>query len=77
MSALRIQRSWVVVFGLVGLCALVYGCNGPKMSPVGVSGQTLIGLPEERLRTCAGTPLREVAQPASTLRVYYKESPTR
>ena len=39
-----------------------------------MKGQALIGLTEERLRTCAGVPLREVSQPASTLLVYYRES---
>jgi len=56
------------------MCMLFHGCVGPRVGPLGMKGQALIGLTEERLRTCAGVPLREVSQPASTLLVYYREA---
>ena len=56
------------------MCALFTGCVGPRAGPVGVKGQALLGLTQERLRTCAGPSLREVSQPASTLLVYYREA---
>lgn len=63
-----------ILFGFAGLCALAYGCAGPMIMPGSLDGQALIGLTEERLHTCAGTPLREIVQPASTLLVYYREA---
>lgn len=59
---------------LTALCALVSGCAGPKPAPVGVNGETLIGLTQERLHTCAGAPLRVMSHPASTLLLYYREA---
>ena len=55
------------------MCVLFNGCVGPTAGPVGMPGRALIGLTEERLRACAGTPLREVSQPASTMLLYYRE----
>ncbi len=62
------------LFGLAGMCALVSGCTGPATERDGISGHALIGMTEERLRTCAEAPLREVAQPDSALLVYYHEA---
>lgn len=56
------------------MCALLYGCAGLMAGPVGVNGQALLGLTQERLRVCAGSPLREITQPASMLLVYYREA---
>lgn len=73
-NTFKAKRCGFVLFGLVGMCALAYGCAGPRTSLGGVNGQALVGLTEERLHACAGTPLREVTQPASTLLVYYREA---
>jgi hypothetical protein len=74
MNTIRTKTWGLVLFGLVGVCELFSGCAGPKAGPIGVNGQALIGLTEERLRACARTPLREVSQPASTMLVYYREA---
>ena len=74
MRTLSTKPSGLFLFGLVGMGALFIGCIGPRAGPVGVKGQGLIGLTQERLRTCAGPSLREVSQPASTLLVYYREA---
>ncbi|TLY29872.1 MAG: hypothetical protein E6K63_03580 [Nitrospirae bacterium] len=74
MSTASIKPWGPLLFGLLGICALSDGCVGLRAGPIGVNGQALIGLTEERLRTCAGAPLREVSQPASTLLVYYREA---
>jgi hypothetical protein len=73
MRAFKIKLCGFVLPGVAGLCALAYGCAGPMIAPGG-NGQALIGLTEERLHTCAGTPLREIVQPDSTLLVYYREA---
>lgn len=70
----KIKQCGLAFFGFVSMCALVYGCAGFKSGPGEISGPALIGLTEERLRVCAGTPLREVIQPASALLVYYREA---
>jgi hypothetical protein len=74
MNTLQTKRCGLGLFGLVGMCALVYGCAGLMSGPGEINGRALIGLTEERLHACAGTPLRVVAQPASTLMVYYREA---
>ena len=74
MRTLSIKPSGLFLFGLAGMCALFIGCIGPRGGPAGVKGQGLIGLTQERLRTCARPSLREVSQPASTLLVYYREA---
>lgn len=74
MRILGTRRWELLLFGLVGACALFGGCVGPRAGPVGVKGQALLGLTQERLRTCAGAPLHEVSQPASTLLVFYREA---
>ena len=74
MKTLGTRRWELVLFGLVGLCALSTSCVLPRAGPVGVKGQALLGLTQERLRTCAGAPLHEVSQPASTLLVFYREA---
>lgn len=56
------------------MCALSHGCAGLRAGPIGVNGQALIGLTKERMHICAGEPLREVSQPASTLLVFYREA---
>jgi hypothetical protein len=58
----------------MSLCVSVSACTGLKAGSAGLSGQALIGLTQERLLACAGAPLREIAQPASTLLVYYAEA---
>jgi hypothetical protein len=68
------KQCGLVLFGLMGMCALAYGCAGSMIVSGGMHGQELIGLTEARLRTCAGTPFREVAQPDSALLVYYREA---
>jgi len=74
MSTVSINPWGPLLFWLVGMCALFNGCVGPRAGPVGVNGQVLIGMTQERLHTCAGAPLREVSQPASRLLVYYREA---
>ena len=61
---------WALLVGI----AVLSGCTGSQVKPLGVNGEALIGLTQERLRACAGTPLREVSQVASTLLVYYREA---
>ncbi len=74
MSTLKPKLWGLLHFGLVGMCVLFNGCVGPRAGPVGVNGQALIGLTQERLQACAGDPLRKVSQPASTMLVYYREA---
>lgn len=74
MITLRTTPSEWALLGLVGISVLLSGCTGSKVKPVGVNGEALIGLTQERLRACAVTPLREVSQAASTLLVYYREA---
>lgn len=74
MSILRTKPGGLLIFGLVSMCALFTGCVGPRAGPIGVNGQAMIGLTQERLRACAGAPLREMSQPASTLLVFYREA---
>ena len=74
MRTLSTKPSGLFLFGLVGMCVLFTGCVGLKAGPVGVNGQALIGLTQERLRACARPSLHEVSQPASTLLVYYREA---
>jgi hypothetical protein len=59
-----------LVFAMLGL----YGCAGSVLRPAEMHGQALIGLTQERLRTCAGPPLREVTQTTSSLLIYYREA---
>jgi hypothetical protein len=75
MTTLSTRGPWgLALFGLVGISVLLSGCTGSKVKPVGVNGEALIGLTQERLRACAGAPLHEVSQAASTLLVYYREA---
>jgi len=62
------------LLALMALCAVAFGCAGPKPAPIGVNGEALIGLTQERLQACAGASLRQVSQPASTMLVYYREA---
>lgn len=73
-SSPRAKMRRLLLYGLVSVCAFFSGCAGFRVGPVGVNDQALIGLPQEKLRTCAGAPLREVSQPSSTLLVYYREA---
>ena len=68
------MRRGLLLFGLTSLCMSVSACTGLKAGSAGLSGKALIGLTQERLLACAGVPLREIAQPASTLLVYYNEA---
>jgi hypothetical protein len=57
-----------------GMAVPISSCNRTIIGPVGQNGQALLGVPHERLQTCAGAPLREVPQTASMLLVYYREA---
>ncbi len=74
ITNMKIKQSGVVLSGFVGLCALVSGCAEFSTERSGLPGHALIGMTEERLRTCAEAPLREVTEPDSTLLVYYHEA---
>ncbi len=74
MSVRRTIRRGVLLFGLMSLCVALSDCTGLKAGHTGMNGKALIGLTQERLSTCSGAPLREIAQPASTLLVYYNEA---
>lgn len=74
INNLKIKQPGSFLFGFVGMYTLLYGCVGLTAGPVGTNGQALLGLTQERLHACAGSPLREVVQPASMLLVYYREA---
>ena len=74
MRTFSIKRLELFLYGLVGVGVLLSGCVELRAGPVGINGQALLGLTQERLRTCAGPPLHEVSKPASTLLVFYREA---
>lgn len=71
----RTTKPWeLYLFGFVGMGALLTACAWPGAKPVSVTGKALLGLTQERLRTCAEAPLHELSRPAATLLVYYREA---
>jgi hypothetical protein len=73
MTAVHSARLGLTLLGLLAVYELFSSCAGSQVWPVGVNGQTLIGLTQARLQTCAEAPIRTVSQPSSSMLVYYRE----